>query len=160
VSIVLREAAPNDVPVIYGFIRDLAAFEREPDAVKMTQAQLYDALFGARQRAAALIVETEAGPQGFAIWFESFNTWTGQPGLYVEDIYVAPEARGNGIGAKIFRHLAGVAVARGYQRLEWFVLNWNDSAIKFYEKLGGEPLSDWTKYRLSGAALDALATGG
>ena len=97
------------------------------------------------------------GPQGFAIWFESFNTWTGRPALYVEDVFVAPAARGQGIGAAIFRYLARLATARGYARMEWSVLNWNAPAIAFYQKLGAVAQTEWTKYRLSGPALQEAA---
>ncbi len=157
--IALRAAAPGDVPVILDFIRELAAYERAPDAVKMTAAQLHDALFGAKPRAEALLVEIAGAPRGFAAWYESFNTWTGRPGLYLEDLYVAPAARGQGAGKLIFRHLAAIAVERGYARMEWSVLDWNESAIKFYKSRGAEPLDEWTKYRLTGEALAALAKG-
>jgi GNAT superfamily N-acetyltransferase len=155
--VTLRDATPADVPVLLGLIRDLAAFEREPDAVKMTEPQLHDALFGAAPRAAALLAETATGPKGFAIWFETFNTWTGRPGLYVEDVYVAPQARGQGIGRAMFVHIARLAVARGCSRLEWSVLKWNESAIGFYQSLGARAESEWQKYRLSGDTLAALA---
>ena len=153
----LRAAGLEDVPVILAFIRELAVFEREPDAVKMTADQLRDALFGHKPIAEALLAETAAGPVGFAIWFESFNTWTGRPSLYLEDVYVQPAARKQGIGKAIFAHLARLAVGRNYQRFEWSVLNWNEAAIKFYEGLGAKAQSDWTKYRLSGDALAAAA---
>ncbi len=153
----LRAAGLEDVPVILAFIRELAVFEREPDAVKMTADQLRNALFGDRPIAEALLAETAAGPAGFAIWFESFNTWTGRPSLYLEDVYVQPAARKQGIGKAIFAHLARLAVSRNYQRFEWSVLNWNEAAIKFYEGLGAKAQSDWTKYRLSGDALAAAA---
>ncbi len=154
----LRAAQAADVPLILDFIRELAAFEREPDAVKMTEAQLQEALFGEPRRAEALLVETGAGTVGFAIWHETFNTWTGKPGLYLEDIYVRPEARKQGVGKAIFAHLARLAVSRGYQRFEWSVLNWNEPAINFYVGLGAKAQSDWTKYRLSGEALAAVAS--
>ncbi len=153
----LRPAETGDVAQILGFIRELAVYEREPDAVKKTEAQLAEALFGAPPRAEALLAETGTGTAGFAIWHESFNTWTGKPGLYLEDIYVRPEARKNGIGKAIFVHLAKLAMARGYLRFEWSVLNWNEPAIKFYVGLGAQAQSDWTKYRLSGEALAAVA---
>ncbi len=139
------------------FIRELAVFEREPDAVKMTKAQLHEALFGARPRGEALLAETQAGAQGFAIWYETLNTWTGRPGLYVEDVYVVPEARGAGIGRAIFVHIAKLAAARDCSRLEWSVLKWNETAIRFYESLGARAESEWQKYRLSGETLAALA---
>ncbi len=153
----LRPAAPADVPTLHDFIRQLAAYEKEPDAVEMTPAELREALFGPRPRAEALLALIDGQPQGFAIWFESFNTWTGKAALYVEDVFVAPAARGEGIGAAIFGYLARLAVARGYQRVEWSVLDWNAPAIGFYEKLGAEAQSEWTRYRLSGAALHAVA---
>ncbi len=157
--IALRAAAAADVPVILTFIRELATYERAPDAVKMTEAQLHDALFGETPRAEALLVEIVRVAQGFAVWYESFNTWTGRPGLYLEDLYVTPAARGQGAGKPIFQHLARVAVARGYARMEWSVLDWNEPAIKFYRSRGAEALDEWTKYRLTGEALHALAKG-
>jgi len=148
---------PADVPMLLRFIRELAVFEREPDAVKMTETQLHGALFGDKPRGEALLAETQAGAQGFAIWYETLSTWTGRPGLYVEDVYVVPEARGAGIGRAIFVHIAKLAVARGCSRLEWSVLKWNENAIRFYESLGARAESEWQKYRLSGETLAALA---
>ncbi len=155
----LRRASPEDVPTILGFIHELAIYERAPDAVKMTASQLQDALFGTKPRAEALLVEIDCTPQGFAVWYESFNTWTGKPGLYLEDLFVTPAARGQGAGKAIFQHLANIAVARDYARMEWSVLDWNEPAIKFYQSRGAEALDEWTKYRLTGDALRALATG-
>jgi GNAT superfamily N-acetyltransferase len=154
----LRAALPADVPAILGFIRCLAAFEREPDAVEMTLEQLQDALFGASPRAEALIVELDGAPCGTALWFQSFNTWTGRPGLYVEDVYVDEAYRNRGIGRAIFQYLARLAVTRGCGRMEWSVLDWNTPAIKLYENLGAVAQSEWHKYRLSGAALAAAGT--
>jgi GNAT superfamily N-acetyltransferase len=155
----LRRASPEDVPTILGFIHELAIYERAPDAVKMTAPQLHDALFGTKPRAEALLVEIDGTPQGFAVWYESFNTWTGKPGLYLEDLFVTPAARGQGAGKAIFQHLANIAVARDYARMEWSVLDWNEPAINFYKSRGAEALDEWTKYRLTGDALRALATG-
>ncbi len=155
----LRDATPPDVPAILGFILELAIYERAPDAVKMTAPQLHGALFGARPRAEAVLVDIDGAPQGFAIWYETFSTWTGKPGLYLEDLYVTPAARGQGAGKAIFKHLAGIAVARDYARMEWSVLDWNEPAVKFYQSRGAEALDEWTKYRLTGEALRALATG-
>jgi GNAT superfamily N-acetyltransferase len=157
--IALRPAQPDDVPVVLNFIHQLAAYERAPDAVKMTAPQLHDALFGAKPRAEALLVEIGGTPQGFAAWYESFNTWTGKPGLYLEDLFVTPGARGQGAGKLIFQHLAALAVERDYARMEWSVLDWNEPAIKFYKSRGAEALDEWTKYRLTGEALSTLATG-
>jgi GNAT superfamily N-acetyltransferase len=159
-SIELRDATPDDVTLILGFIRELAAYEREPDAVKMTEAQLHESLFGTFRRAEALAVEIDGAPQGTALWYESFNTWTGRPGLSVEDVFVREAYRGQGVGRAIFAHLAKLAVQRNYFRMEWQVLEWNAPAIKFYEGLGATAQADWLKYRLSGEALNALATGG
>ena len=153
----LRAAIPADVPILLGFIHLLAAYEREPDAVEMTEEQLEDALFGPSPRAEALIVELDGAPRGAAFWFQSFNTWTGRPGLYVEDVYVEEAYRDRGIGRAIFKHLANLAVTRGYSRMEWSVLDWNEPAIKFYQNLGAVAQTEWHKYRLSGAALAAVA---
>ena len=153
----LRAAIPADVPTILGFIHLLAAYEREPDAVEMTPKQLEDALCDPSPRAEALIVELDDAARGTALWFKSFNTWTGRPGLYVEDVYIEPAYRNRGIGRAIFSHLANLAVTRGYARMEWSVLDWNEPAIKFYQNLGAVAQTEWHKYRLSGAALVAVA---
>ena len=120
---------------------------------------LYDALFGAPPRAAALLVEHEGAACGFAVWYETFNTWTGKPGLYLEDLFIAEAARGLGAGKAIFQYLARVAVQRDCARLEFSVLDWNENAIKFYQSRGAQPLSEWTKYRITGEKLRALAAG-
>jgi GNAT superfamily N-acetyltransferase len=153
----LRAAVASDVPVLLGFIHELAAFERAPDAVKMTEPQLTDALFGQLPRAEALLVELDGAPQAAVIWYQSFNTWTGRPGLAVEDVYVREAYRGRGIGQAMFKHLAKLAVERGYARMEWSVLDWNTPAIEFYQSLGATDQTDWRRYRLTGDALAALA---
>ncbi|HEY1856164.1 GNAT family N-acetyltransferase [Acidocella sp.] len=145
------------MPTILGFIHLLAAFEKEPDAVETTAERLNEALFGAKPEAEALIVECDGAPQAFAIWYQTFSTWTGRPGLYVEDVFVQPDYRQRGVGRAMFKHLAALATARGYARMEWSVLDWNEKAIKFYRSLGAAPQSEWHKYRLSGAALAAFA---
>lgn len=152
----LRPARPDDAGPILRMVRALAEYERAPDAVMMTESSLRQALFG-QQAAEAVIAELDGQAAGFAIWFTSFSTWTGRRGLYVEDVFVMPEARGKGIGRAMFRHVAKLAVERNCARLEWSVLDWNQPAIDFYRGLGAEPLDEWTRYRLSGAALDALA---
>jgi GNAT superfamily N-acetyltransferase len=154
----LRAARPDDVPTLLGLIRLLAAFEREPDAVETTAERLHDALFGATAEAEALIVECDGVPAAFAIWYQTFSTWTGRPGLYVEDVFVLPRHRRRGIGRAIFSYLANLSVSRGYGRMEWSVLDWNEPAIGFYQGLGAAPQSEWHKYRLTGAALAACAT--
>lgn len=155
----IRNAEPADVATILGFVRDLAAFEREPDAVVATEAMLADALFGARPAAEAVIAEEDGAAVGFALFFHNFSTWTGRQGLYLEDLYVKPEARGVGVGRALLGHLARIAVARGCGRFEWSVLDWNADAIAFYRKIGATGLEDWTVQRVSGDALLRLAEG-
>ncbi|WP_445190816.1 GNAT family N-acetyltransferase [Sphingomonas sp. Tas61C01] len=154
----IRPATPADVGTILGFIRDLAAFEREPDAVEATEETLTAALFGAEPAAEAVIAE-DGEPLGFAIFFHNFSTWTGRRGLYLEDLYVTPAARGCGVGTALLRHLAGIAVARGCARFEWSVLDWNEPAIRFYRAMGAVGQDEWTVQRVSGEALVKLAGG-
>jgi len=156
-SVTIREAAPADVATILRFVRELAEFEREADKVVATEPLLHEALFGARPVAEAVIAERDGAPLGMALFFHNFSTWTGWKGLYLEDLYVTPEARGSGIGAALLRHLAGIAVDRGCTRFEWAVLDWNESAIEFYRSMGAEALDEWTVNRVSGTALAKLA---
>ncbi len=128
--------------------------------VKMTLEELHEALFNEVPRAQAIIVDSDEGEIGFAIFSESFNTWTGKPTLHIEDVFVNESARGLGAGHMIFQYLAALTVSRGYHRMEWSVLNWNRSAIRFYESIGAASMAEWTKYRLSGDALHALAEKG
>lgn len=153
----IRPATPADVPLILRFVRELAEFEREPDAVKATEPMLAAALFGTDAVAEAVIAEVSGGPVGFALFFRNFSTWTGLPGLYLEDLYVTPAARGAGVGTALLRHLAGIARDRGYGRFEWAVLDWNAPAIAFYRAMGAEPMEEWTVQRVSGDALARLA---
>ena len=155
----IRPARPADVATILRFIRDLAAFEREPDAVEATEETLGEALFGAHPAAEAVIAEQDGQPLGFALFFHNFSTWTGRRGLYLEDLYVTPDARGRGIGGALLRHLAGIAVARGCARFEWSVLDWNAEAIAVYRRIGAVGMEDWTVQRLSGEPLRRLAAG-
>ena len=153
----IRPATPADIATMLRFVRELAAFEREPDAVAATEAMLADALFGAAPAAEALIAEDDTGPLGFALFFHNFSTWTGRRGLYLEDLYVTPDARGKGVGTALLRHLAGIAVERGCARFEWSVLDWNADAIAFYRQMGATGLDEWTVQRVSGEALARLA---
>lgn len=155
----IRPARPADAATILRFIRDLAAFEREPDAVEATEEMLDEALFGAHPAAEAVIAEQDGQPLGFALFFHNFSTWTGRRGLYLEDLYVTPDARGRGIGGAFLRHLAGIAVARGCARFEWSVLDWNAEAIAVYRRIGAVGMEDWTVQRLSGEPLRRLAAG-
>ena len=155
----IRTAAPADTAIIRQLIVELAVYEREPDAVKATEAQLHEALFGARPIAEAVLAVVAGDVVGLALFFTSFSTWEGRGGLYLEDLFVRPAARGSGVGKALLVHLAGIAVARGYSRFEWSVLDWNTPAIKFYEALGAAMQDEWTKMRVDGAALAALAAG-
>lgn len=152
-----RPATPSDVEQIHELILGLAAYEREPDAVVATPADLHASLFGAAPAVFAHVVDGAQGLDGCAIWYLTYSTWEGRHGIHLEDLYVRDEARGNGIGKALLRTLAQVAVERGYRRVEWNVLRWNEPALGFYRALGAEALDEWCSYRLTGAALTALA---
>ena len=154
---VLRMATVEDVPTILGFVRALAAYERLEDEVLATETDFHRSLFGTPARAEALLAEIDGKAVGFAIWFYNFSTFRGRHGLFLEDIFVDPVHRGAGIGRAIFRFLAQRAIAQGCARMDWDVLNWNSTAIRFYRSLGAHPLDGWTRQRLTGRALDALA---
>lgn len=163
----IRTATAADIPVIHAMIRELADYERALDQAEATEEQLHKALFGPEAVAHALIAEDDpepAGPggapgevAGFALWFRNFSTWTGTPGLYLEDLYVRPERRGAGHGKALLAALAGICVERGYRRFEWSVLDWNEKALDVYRSIGALPQDEWTVQRLSGDALRALA---
>ncbi|MFB7747230.1 GNAT family N-acetyltransferase [Streptomyces sp. NPDC056132] len=157
----IRNATAADVPVIHEMIRELAEHEKSLDEVRATPAQLHAALFGERPAAFAHIAEDGSGePVGFSIWFLSFSTWRGTHGIYLEDLYVRPGARGGGHGKALLKELARVCVERGYDRLEWSVLNWLTPTIEFYESLGARPQDEWSVYRLTDGALAELGTPG
>ncbi|MCW3836617.1 GNAT family N-acetyltransferase [Sphingomonas canadensis] len=156
-TIAVRPAAPEDVALILRFVRELAEYEREPDAVAATVPMLHEALFGAKPHAEAVIAEADGVPQGFALFFHNFSTWTGRPGLYLEDLYVTDAARGKGLGKALLRHLAGVALDRGCARFEWSVLDWNTPAVEFYRAMGAQGMDEWTVQRVTGEALERLA---
>ncbi|MEU2654392.1 GNAT family N-acetyltransferase [Streptomyces sp. NPDC007325] len=153
----IRIATPADVPVIHTLIRELAEYEKALDEVRATEEQLREALFGERPAAFAHLAEDGSGePVGFALWFLSFSTWRGVHGIHLEDLYVRPEARGGGHGKALLTELARICAERGYERLEWSVLNWNRPSIDFYESLGARPQDEWSVYRLTDGALAAL----
>ena len=154
---VVRVATVDDVGVILGFIRALAAYERLADAVIADEAALAATLFGPRPAAEVLLVEADGRPRGFALFFTSYSTFLAKPGLYLEDLFVEPDARGRGLGLALMATLAGICVARGYGRFEWSVLDWNQPALDFYRALGAAPQDEWTVQRLTGPALAALA---
>ena len=151
----IRPALPDDVPVIVRLVRDLAEYEKALDEVEMTEEQLAAALFpdGRDPATFAHVAEVDGEVVGMAVWFLSFSTWTGSHGIWLEDLYVAPEHRGLGLGQELLRTLAGVCVERGYHRLEWWVLDWNAPSIGFYESIGAVAQDEWTRFRLDGDAL-------
>ena len=152
----IRVAAPSDVPTILQLVRDLAAYEREPDAVEATEDLLHEALFGAAPTAYCHLAELDGDVVGFALWYVTFSTWKGLPGLWLEDLFVRPEARGHGVGKALLQQLAAVCVERGYARFEWWVLDWNVDAHGFYRSLGARPEDEWTVWRVDGDALTEL----
>jgi GNAT superfamily N-acetyltransferase len=154
---VIRSATPADVPTILRFVRELAEFERLLDKVTATEEGLRRSLFGPRPYAEVLLAEMDAAV-GFALFFHNYSTFLGKPGIYLEDLYVTPGARGHGVGRALIEHVAQVAAQRDCGRLEWAVLDWNRNAIAFYRSLGAEPLDDWTVYRVTGEALASLAS--
>ena len=153
----IRAATPDDLPAIGRMIRELAEFEREPDAVRTTPEQLHAALFGADPAASALVaLGADGAPAGFALWYRTFSTWEGVPGLFLEDLYIAERERGSGLGRALLTALARIVLKNGWRRMEWNVLRWNSEAIAFYDSLGGRPLDDWLTYRLSGPDVESL----
>jgi len=150
-------AAEPDLPVILNLIHALAEYEKLADTVTATPERLRETLFGAKPAAEVLLAHWEGECAGFAVFFATYSTFLAQPGLYLEDLYVKPDMRGNGIGLALLKHLARIAAERGCGRLEWGVLEWNQPAIRFYKKLGAQPMDEWTKYRLTGHALKTLA---
>ncbi|MBX3018526.1 MAG: GNAT family N-acetyltransferase [Bdellovibrionaceae bacterium] len=153
----IRPARPQDVSQILSFIRELAVYEKLEHEVVATEESLRATLFSDKPAAEVVFIEDNGIPVGFALYFTSYSTFLGKPGLYLEDLYVKPEARGRGYGKKLLAYLAKEVVRRNYGRLEWSVLDWNLPSIEFYESLGAEPLADWIRYRLTEAPLKRLA---
>ncbi len=154
----VRPAEPADVPVLLRLVRELAVYEREPDAVETTEPMLAAALFGPAPSASCSVALGPGGEVvGFALWYVTFSTWKGVPGLWLEDLFVQPSARGSGLGKALLQELARTCVARGYARFEWWVLDWNAPAIGFYRSLGAVPQDEWTTFRVDGEALRTLA---
>jgi len=157
VTLSIRPAAAADLPLIAQFIRDLAEYEKLAHEVRFDEAKLGEKLFGPRPYAEVLIGELDGSPQGFALFFHNFSTFEGKPGIYLEDLFVRPEARGSGLGKALLAHLAKLCVERDCARLEWSVLDWNDPAIGFYKGLGARLMDEWTVMRVNGDALTRLA---
>jgi len=153
----IRPATIVDVPIILQLIRDLATYERAPSEVAATEEQLVDVLFGERPVAEVLLAFEDEMPIGFAVFFHNFSTWVGRPGLYLEDLFVKPEARGKGYGRALLIHLAKIARDRGCGRMEWAVLDWNEPAIRFYKKIGAVPMKEWRIFRLTTDGIAKLA---
>jgi GNAT superfamily N-acetyltransferase len=156
-SVSVRFAAREDLPLIAQFIRDLAEYERLAHEVRFDEAELGERLFGERPYADVLIGEIDGAPLGFALFFHNFSTFEGKPGVYLEDLFVRPEARGSGLGKALLQRLAQIAVERDCARLEWSVLDWNEPSIAFYKLLGARFLDEWTGMRVDGSALVELA---
>jgi len=154
---IVRRAEPRDVASILRLIRALATYEYAPDAVETTEEMLRQTLFGDRAQVFGHVAETENGVVGIAIWFLNYSTWTGRPGLYLEDLFVDDSVRGTGAGKALFQALAREAMDRGCARIDWAVLDWNTTAMDFYCAIGGRPQSGWQPWRLDEAAIKALA---
>jgi GNAT superfamily N-acetyltransferase len=154
---VIRRVRPDDIPAIYQLIRELAEYERSLPEVTGTQDQLHESLFGPDPAVFAHVAEHEGRIAGFALWFLNYSTWLCSHGIYLEDLYVTPELRGHGIGKALLAELADLCVRRGYGRLEWWVLDWNEPARGFYRSLGAVAMDEWTVHRLTGQALAELA---
>ena len=153
----IRPAVEDDVPVVLALVHELATYEREPDAVVATESDFRTALFGPSARAHCLVAcDSDGSVVGFAVYFVNFSTWLGRHGIYLEDLFVRPSARGGGHGRALLTELARIAVERGYGRVEWAVLDWNTPAQGFYAGLGAVPMDEWTTWRLTGDALTTL----
>ena len=153
----VRFARPDDVPTILRLILELAEYERLSHMVTATEDALHEHVFGETPYCEVLIAEVDGSPVGFALFFRNYSTFLARPGLYLEDLFVVPAARGHGHGKALLQRLARLAVERGCGRLEWSVLDWNEPSIRFYQSLGAEPMDDWTVFRVTGDALTALA---
>lgn len=156
-DLAIRFAAPDDAPTILAFIRELAEYEKLLHEVVADEEAIRSTLFGPKPAAEVLIGQLGGEPVGFALFFQTYSTFLGRPGLWLEDLFVRPPARGKGVGAALMAALARVCVQRNYGRFEWSVLDWNEPALGFYATLGAAPMSEWTEQRVTGPALEALA---
>lgn len=156
----VRPATVDDVPLVLSLIRGLAEYEKLAGELVATEELLLEHLFGLRPSAEVLVGFCDGQPAGYALFFPTFSTFLGRPGIYLEDVFVLPEFRGMGLGKKLLIEVARIARSRNCGRLEWSVLDWNEPSIGFYKRLGAEPLGEWTMYRVTGDTLDRLAEGG
>ena len=154
----IRYARSEDIPRILQLIQDLAEYEKAPLEAVATESQLQDSIFGPNPHAFAHVAEFEGEVVGISIWFLNYSTWLGKPGIYLEDLFVAPEHRGKGLGLGLLKELAKICIERDYERLQWWVLDWNEPSIEFYKSLGAVAMDEWTVYRVSGDALKKLGS--
>ena len=157
-SVTIRRARPGDEALVLGFIKKLAEYEMLSEHVVASEEDVRQSLFSAHPRIFADVVEWNGELAGFAVWFYNFSTFQGRHGIYLEDLFVEPEFRGKGLGKALLGHLAQTCVAEGLTRLQWWVLDWNDPSIAFYKSLGAVPMDEWTVFRVSGEALERLAS--
>jgi GNAT superfamily N-acetyltransferase len=153
----IRYATKEDIPRIHQLIKDLAEYEKAPLEAKATLEQIEESLFSQHPVAYCHVAEDNGLVVGISIWFLNYSTWVGKPGIYLEDLYIDPAHRGKGFGLAFLKELAKICVERDYERLQWWVLDWNEPSIEFYKSLGAEPMEEWTVYRVSGDALKKLA---
>jgi GNAT superfamily N-acetyltransferase len=153
----IKPATEQDTPLLLAFIKELAEYEKLSDEVDATEALLHKAFFGPKAHAEALLGYLNGAPVSFAIFFHNFSTFRGRSGIYLEDLYVKPTVRGKGLGQKMLSHIARIAKSRRCARFEWWVLDWNETAISFYKRLGAVAMQEWTTFRVTGNALDELA---
>ena len=158
-TFILRPTTPADIPALHRLMRDFAAYEKLQHRFQITEAELHDALFGAKPALDSILTEVNGTPVGFALWYFIFGTFSGRYGLFVEDIYVEQAFRGRGIGFALFRHMARIALDRECIEMAWNVLDWNAPAIEFYRRIGAKPVRGWIPQQLSGDALTVLAEG-
>ncbi|MDX8142947.1 GNAT family N-acetyltransferase [Lentzea sp. BCCO 10_0061] len=152
----IRRVEPRDVDAVVGLVHELALYEKAPEQCHLTAEQLHTALFGESPALFGHVAEVDGRVVGIALWFLNFSTWDGVHGIYLEDLYVTPDQRGNGLGKQLLKALAQECVAKGYTRLQWWVLNWNEPSIGFYKSLGAVPMDEWTTMRVAGDALAEL----
>lgn len=153
----IRLARKEDSPRILALIQDLALYEKAPLEAKATLEQIEESLFSGDPHAFCHVVEVDGTVVGISIWFLNYSTWLGKPGIYLEDLYIDPAYRGKGFGLALLKELARICIERDYERLQWWVLDWNEPSIEFYKSLGAEAMDEWTVYRVSGDALRKLA---